>query len=47
VIEHIDCCSICQRYKNRVFDIAKGAVELPPYHPNCKGYIEIALDEIN
>jgi hypothetical protein len=47
VVEHIDCCSICQRYKDKIFDIEEWAVELPPYHPNCRGFIEIAVDGIS
>lgn len=45
VIEHFDCCSTCANYNWAVFDISKGMVNLPPYHPNCKGYIEAVIDE--
>lgn len=46
VIEHFDCCSnICSHYNGEVFDISKGMVNLPPYHPNCRGYIEAVIDE--
>lgn len=45
VIEHFDCCSnICSHYNGEVFDISKGMVNLPPYHPNCRGYIEAVID---
>ncbi len=29
------CCSVCANYNGKVYDMAKGSVELPPYHPNC------------
>ena len=45
VIEHFDCCSnICSHYNGEVFDVSKGMVNLPPYHPNCRGYIEAVID---
>lgn len=44
VVEQADCCKICQEYSWKVFDITDGTVELPPYHPNCRGYIIAVLD---
>jgi len=44
VVEQADCCSICKEYSWKVFDITDGTVELPPYHPNCRGYIIAVLD---
>lgn len=44
VIEHFDCCSTCANYNWEVFDVSKGIVSLPPYHPNCRGYIEAVID---
>lgn len=45
VIEQQNCCEICARYNGKIVDISKGAVELPPYHPNCRGYINIVANE--
>ena len=42
VVEQADCCEICSEYRNEVVDITDGTVDLPPYHPNCRGYV-IAL----
>ena len=39
VVEHEDCCEICAEHNGKIYDISKWSVELPPYHPNCKGYI--------
>lgn len=44
VIEQQNCCEICARYNGKIVDISKGAVELPPYHPNCRGYIVPVVD---
>lgn len=39
VVERDDCCAICAQHNGKIYDIGKGSVELPPYHPNCNGYI--------
>lgn len=44
VVEQTDCCKICQEYNWKVVDVTDGTVELPPYHPNCRGYIIAVLD---
>lgn len=44
VVEQADCCEICSEYRNEVVDITDGMVELPPYHPNCRGYVVVVLD---
>lgn len=44
VVEHEDCCEICAEHNGKIYDISKWAVELPPYHPNCKGYIIPVVD---
>ena len=44
VVEHEDCCEICAEHNGKIYDISKWAVELPPYHPNCKGYIVPVVD---
>ena len=45
VVEHEDCCEICAEHNGKIYDISKWAVELPPYHPNCKGYIIPIVNE--
>lgn len=39
VVEQADCCEICSEYRNEIVDITDGTVDLPPYHPNCRGYV--------
>lgn len=39
IIEHADCCKICDEYNWMIVDISQWTAELPPYHPNCRGYI--------
>lgn len=45
VIERPDCCKECEHYHWEVFDIKDWPVDLPPYHPNCRGFI-IVVDEL-
>lgn len=44
VVEQHNCCDICAEYNGKIFDIKDGTVELPPYHPNCRGYIIPVMD---
>ena len=46
VVEQVDCCELCKEYRGTVVDIADGTVDLPPYHPNCRGYIIAVLDPL-
>ena len=39
IVEQADCCELCNEYRNQVVDVTSGLVELPPYHPNCRGYV--------
>lgn len=39
VVENIDCCEECGNYNWMVVDVREWSVDLPPYHPNCRGYI--------
>ena len=39
VVEAPDCCDYCSEENWKVVDISEWAVDLPPYHPNCRGYI--------
>ena len=45
VVENSDCCSFCADENGKIVDIAKGTVDLPPFHPNCRWYI-IVVNEI-
>lgn len=44
VVEAPDCCDYCADENGKVVDIAKGTVDLPPFHPNCRWYIVVVLD---
>lgn len=45
MVESSDCCSICMQHNGKIYDIRnKSSIELPPYHPNCRGSIE-AIEE--
>ena len=39
VVEQPDCCEICKDYTWKVVDLKDWVANLPPYHPNCRGYI--------
>ena len=39
IVENIDCCEECEEYNWEIVDVANWTVDLPPYHPNCRGYI--------
>lgn len=45
VVEQADCCELCSEYNWEVVDITDGTVDLPPYHPNCRGYIIAVIGE--
>jgi len=45
IVEHPDCCEVCAEMNGDIVDIRDGAVELPPFHPNCRGYIYAVMDE--
>ena len=37
--EAADCCSICSEFSWKVVDVKDWMIELPPYHPNCRGSV--------
>ena len=39
IVEHPDCCEECAEMNWEIVDISDWAVDLPPFHPNCRGYI--------
>ena len=45
IVEHPDCCEVCAEMNGDIVDIRDGVVELPPFHPNCRGYIVAIVDE--
>ena len=44
IVEQADCCELCSEYRNQVVDVTSGLVELPPYHPNCRGYVIAVIE---
>lgn len=45
IVEHSDCCEVCAEMNWDIVDIREWTVELPPFHPNCRGYIEVYMQE--
>ena len=45
IIEKPDCCEVCAEMNGDIVDIRDWVVELPPFHPNCRGYIVAIVDE--
>jgi len=45
IVEQADCCELCSEYNGEVVDVTDGTVDLPPYHPNCRGYVVAVLDD--
>ena len=39
IIEQPNCCDTCSDYREEIVDITTGTVDLPPFHPNCRGYV--------
>lgn len=39
VVENADCCSYCAEENWKIVDVRDWAVDLPPFHPNCRGSI--------
>lgn len=45
IVEHSDCCEVCAEMNGDIVDIRDWVVDLPPFHPNCRGYIVAIVDE--
>lgn len=45
IVEKPDCCEVCAEMNGDIVDIRDWVVELPPFHPNCRGYIVAIVDE--
>ena len=45
IVEHADCCEICAEMNGDIVDVSNGIVDLPPFHPNCRGYIVADMSE--
>ena len=39
ITEQPDCCEICAEMNGDIVDVTQWDVELPPFHPNCRGFI--------
>lgn len=44
VIEKSTCCDICAEHDGKTYDIMDGAIDLPPYHPNCQWTLETLIE---
>ena len=44
IVEHPDCCKECAEMNGDIVDIRDWTVELPPFHPNCRGYIVAVIE---
>ena len=47
VVEQPDCCEHCAEMNGEIVDISEGAVDLPPFHPNCRGYIIADMSKLD
>lgn len=45
VVEARDCCEMCAEENWKVVDVRDWVVDLPPFHPNCRWYIVVILDD--
>ena len=41
--EQPDCCEVCAEMNGDIVDISQGTVDLPPFHPNCRGFITAVI----
>lgn len=39
IVENSDCCSYCAERNWKIVDIKDWTVDMPPFHPNCRGSI--------
>lgn len=39
IVEQPDCCEVCAEMNGDIVDVTEWTVDLPPFHPNCRGYI--------
>lgn len=39
ISEQPDCCEVCAEVNGDIVDITEWTVDLPPFHPNCRGCI--------
>ena len=47
VVEARDCCEMCAEENWKVVDVRDWAVDLPPFHPNCRWYIVVVMEDNN
>lgn len=43
ITEQPDCCEICAEVNGDIVDVTEWDVELPPFHPNCRGFITAVI----
>lgn len=43
ITEQPDCCEVCAEMNGDIVDVTDWVVDLPPFHPNCRGYITAVL----
>ena len=44
IVENSDCCKLCAEYKWNIVDVKNWDIDMPPFHPNCRGYIIPQID---
>ena len=45
IVENAGCCSNCASFNGKIVDIKDWMLELPPFHPNCRGFIISVFEE--
>ena len=43
ITEQPDCCEICAEVNGDIVDVTQWDVELPPFHPNCRGFQSVKI----
>lgn len=43
--EQPDCCEHCAEMNGKIVDIREWTVELPPFHPNCRWYVNAVIEK--
>ena len=43
--EQPDCCEHCAEMNGKIVDISKWTVDMPPFHPNCRWYVNAVIEK--
>ena len=43
--EQPDCCEHCAEMNWKIIDIAEWTVDVPPFHPNCRWYLNAVIEK--